>query len=75
MTPEEIRVVQLMTVVSFLPGSFDKRFYRDVRSYPDDRALTERQHDYLMKIFHRYRKQIHPVSHDLHCELCQKVKI
>lgn len=41
----------------FLPGSWDKRFVRDVSAYPADHELTDKQAAALHKLAYRYRRQ------------------
>lgn len=55
--------------VTFLPGSFDKRFVRDLKSVQE---LTQGQGEYLDKVFHRYRRQIE--DHERLCAFCEEVK-
>ena len=40
-----------------LPGSWDKRFVRDLKAKPDDYELSEKQADALASLWHRYRRQ------------------
>lgn len=60
---------------TFLPGSYDKRFVRDVGSCLDnmpEKELTERQVTYIKTLYHKYRKQIQ--NHKALCEICGKVE-
>lgn len=60
MTEEEKRMVRILYQCSFLPASFDKRFvkgkYRHLQQTPD-KPLTEKGHNCLVRLFHRYRRQ------------------
>lgn len=58
MTPEQRNKVNLLRRCRFLPGSFDKRFVRDMSTKSDDYELSKKQATYLDKTFTRYRKQI-----------------
>ena len=51
--------------ITFLPGSFDKRFCRNVGSQT---VITERQAALLEQMYHRYRKQI--AGHKHNCRIC-----
>lgn len=46
---------RLRTQVTFLPGSYDKRF---CNSLAQDADYTEKQIAYMRKCFHKYRRQI-----------------
>lgn len=48
-------MIKALGSVTFLPGSFDKRFYRAIKS---DTWLTDKQREYLLVIFEKYRRQI-----------------
>jgi len=60
-TGEKLIAQQLQEKVTFLPGSYDKRFARDiaylVTNYPD-RDLTVGQRGHLYKLLHKYRRQL-----------------
>lgn len=44
---------------TFLPGSYQKRFVRDLEArVNEDTPLTEKQAAYLDKLHHMYRNQI-----------------
>jgi hypothetical protein len=51
----EKKVVKALVAVTFLPASYDKRFYR---SLSVDGLYTEKQKKYLHFIFNKYRRQI-----------------
>lgn len=57
MTEQQQRWVAELSHCSFYPGSYDKRFVRDLASYPPDKALTEKQAAFLHKLAWRYREQ------------------
>lgn len=51
----EAMMIKALSAVTFLPGSFDKRFYRAIEN---DTWLTQKQQEYLLVIFEKYRRQI-----------------
>lgn len=60
MTDEQIaKINDLHQFCRFLPGSFDKRFVRDMSAKPHGYELSEKQAAFLDKTHHRYREQIH----------------
>ena len=67
---EKLMLLQLVKKVTFLPGSFDKRFARNVQS---QNCITEKQADCLEKMYHRYRRQI--PNHAAHCSICMAVQM
>lgn len=59
MYPAYYRTIQaLHHRVTFLPGSWDKRFARDMASLGEYDLLTERQQEQVERMAHRYRKQL-----------------
>jgi hypothetical protein len=70
MTPDQREMVTLLNSCTFLPGSYDKKFVRDMGHIPDDQALTARQDRFLQTIFHRFRKQIGINRHNRLCAVC-----
>ena len=60
MTDEQRDMARALGQCSFLPGSWDKRFARDMAAMAEDpdAALTRRQAETLMEVCHRYRRQI-----------------
>jgi hypothetical protein len=52
---EKIMANRLQTQVTFLPGSYDKRFCSGL---PVDAEYTEKQIAYIHKCFYKYRRQI-----------------
>lgn len=51
----EKKIVKALDAVTFLPASYDKRFYR---SLSVDALYTEKQKRYLHFVFNKYRRQI-----------------
>ncbi len=61
MTPDQIDKALKLRRCSFLPGSWDKRFARDigfVAEHHPAKELTERQSKCLDNLVHKYRRQI-----------------
>ena len=52
---EKLMANRLSTQVTFMPGSYDKRFCNGL---PLESEYTEKQINYLHKCFHKYRRQI-----------------
>jgi hypothetical protein len=57
MTEQQQQWIAELSRCSFYPGSYDKRFVRDLESYSPDKELTEKQAAFLEKLAWRYRKQ------------------
>ena len=55
LTTIEVKMLRALAGCTFTPGSFDKRFVRDIQGQT---ALTEKQRDLLHKTFYRYRRQM-----------------
>ena len=53
-TPEHREKLERLSRCSFLPGSWDKRFVRDVLG---SEAITARQAETIDRLYHRYRRQ------------------
>lgn len=52
-------IIHAMQFVTFLPASFDKRFFKGVSSQvAEGKELSEKQRAYLIEIFTKYRRQI-----------------
>jgi hypothetical protein len=51
----EKKLVKALDSVTFLPGSYDKRFCRSLSA---DAMYTEKQKRYLHFVFNKYRRQI-----------------
>lgn len=58
MTEEQYSLLQRLKQCTFLPGSYDKRFVRNLSAAPKDVNLTKGQADYLSKLEHKYRRQL-----------------
>lgn len=61
MTPEERDFARTLVRCKIRPGSWDKRFARDMAGIAEqkpDKQLTDRQREFLLKLVVRYRKQI-----------------
>jgi hypothetical protein len=75
MTNSQIDMILSLKQCTFVPGSFQKRFVQSMLSHAAFRPgtpLTDRQGRYLAELFHKYRKQIGTLEHNLHCELCNR---
>jgi hypothetical protein len=61
MTKDEIIIALNLDQCTYLPGSFEKKFARDIcgqaKGSPE-KELTEAQRDWLYKQLKRYRRQI-----------------
>jgi len=58
-TDEDRANIAKLVPCRFLPGSFDKRFARDLDSQlANSGEITEKQRAYLVKLVHKYRRQI-----------------
>lgn len=76
MTDEEKKMIRLLDQCSFLPGSADKRFVKDMaacllvieRYGTPMKPLTEKQKANLLRLFHRYRRQ----HGQCECDLCRE---
>jgi len=55
MTDLQKQVATALKNCSFLPGSFDKRF---VRNLDPDKEMTEKGLNMMLRLFDRYRRQI-----------------
>lgn len=58
MTDDQRTKLGALARVTMLPGSFDKRFVRDVGGYPPGKELSGRQAELVEKLWHRYRRQL-----------------
>jgi hypothetical protein len=57
--PKQAATIAVLAACSFQPGSFDKRFSRDVLArVQSDRPLTEKQYLCLRKLLFKYRRQM-----------------
>lgn len=57
MTDEQRKMVDELAGCTFIPGSYQKRFVRDMISRLD-KDLTEKQAAFLAKLRVKYRRQI-----------------
>jgi len=57
MTPAEIAIAKSLLRCTFLPGSFDKRFVRQLPGW-FDRPMTEKGRALMVKLLYKYRRQI-----------------
>ena len=57
MTPEQQKQSNALIKCTFLRGSKDKRFAKDMRYYLD-KDLTPKQAEYLNSLIYKYRRQI-----------------
>ena len=58
MTPEEIAIIEALYGCTFLPGSSQKRFVRQMFARDTAKPLTERQKAYLWAIAWSWRRQL-----------------
>lgn len=52
------RKVKYLQLCTFRPGSYEKRFVRDMASRPEDELLTIKQAHYIDLLYWVYRQQI-----------------
>lgn len=61
MTPAESLIARSLGGCRFLPASWDKRFCRDmaaIAEHSPDLEFTERQSTHLIRLVHKYRRQM-----------------
>lgn len=58
MDDERLRKVKYLANCTFLPGSYQKRFVRDMSTRPADYEPTIRQALFIDKLYFMYRRQI-----------------
>lgn len=61
MTPQEREIAINLDRCTYLPGSFEKRFARDMAFFAQndpDREMTARQRSWMLTQLKRYRRQI-----------------
>jgi hypothetical protein len=62
MTTDQISRAKALGHCTFLPGSSEKRFVRDMEraafNSPETKTLTSKQHDYLVLLCWKYRNQL-----------------
>lgn len=54
----DYRTIRALARCSFAPGSWTKRFVRNLAGYPRERALSEKQRAALARVAWHYRKQL-----------------
>jgi len=57
---------------TFRPGSYEKRFVRDVSSMSDGQILSTKMIELIENLYHRYRRQI--PNHKRLCVICGRPK-
>ena len=57
MTDLEHKIAVSLNNCTFLPGSFDKRFVKQLRDKLDQ-PMTDKGRAFMMSLFHKYRRQI-----------------
>jgi hypothetical protein len=60
-TKAQIEIAKALAACRFLPASWDKRFARDMAAMATnrpDRDFTDRQLAHLLRLAHKYRRQI-----------------
>jgi hypothetical protein len=58
MEEQHYDALQELSNCRFLPGSWDRKFVRDLSSKPREATLSPKQVRYLKKLYYRYRRQI-----------------
>jgi hypothetical protein len=58
MTDYQHKLIQALQKATFPPGTFTKRFVRDLGYKKQGDALTPKQAAYLLKVGYMYRRQI-----------------
>ena len=58
MDSEQITMIKALSCCTFGVGSYQKRFVRDVSTFPSGKKLSDKQSLYLDKLYWQYRKQI-----------------
>ena len=61
MSPREIEVAKALGACTFLPGSWNKRFAKDIKwlaEHTPEKELTPRQSANLVRLAWRYRRQM-----------------
>lgn len=58
MTKEQRSKLEALDRCTMLPGSWDKRFIRDMKGQPADFVPSEKQSEMIEKLYHRYRRQL-----------------
>ena len=58
MTDEHYQLLQRLVDCTFLPGSWEKRFVRDLSAETKDYELTAKQLAQVERLHYRYRRQL-----------------
>lgn len=58
MTPQQIVQIEALSRCRFSPGSAEKRFVRDMFARERTYELSEKQHAFLNRLAHSYRRQL-----------------
>lgn len=58
MTDADYRTIQALACCHFYPGSWVKRFVRDLATFPREKELSEKQAAALARVAWHYRKQL-----------------
>ena len=58
MTDEQYKLLQRLAGCTFLPGSWEKRFVRNLSAEPKDYELSAKQLAALERLHYRYRRQL-----------------
>jgi Spy/CpxP family protein refolding chaperone len=58
MTPRQYMLAAALARCTFVPGTAQKRFARDIGNLPESHVLTPRQIAQLLRLVYRYRRQI-----------------
>lgn len=58
MTDEQQHKARALSYCTFLPGSSEKRFVRQIADYPPEKELSEKQAAWLDRLCYHYRKQL-----------------
>lgn len=61
MTQEQKEICLALGGVTYLPGSFDKRFGRNLYGIAEskpDKELSEKQNEWMYRLLYKYRKQL-----------------
>lgn len=57
MTEDQYAKMQRLACCSMLPGSWDKRFIRNVSAMPIETELSASQAEQVERLWHKYRRQ------------------
>ena len=57
MTVTERHIARALSMVTFIPGSFDKRFVKQLPNWLE-KEMTEKGRAKMIELLHKYRRQI-----------------